>query len=301
MNPFTNRGMVTDPADFIGRAEQMEEICSRLDKMESTSIVGERRIGKSSLLYQLALTGKERLTNPAYRFFYIDLQNARCHTALGFFQTVLGRLGAATDVVKEGNSLNGNLIAFGDGIEALERDGQRIVLCLDEFENTFKHPAEFGDDFFDHLRSLVNVRRLALVTASRQTLQALSLAGKLTSPFYNLLSTIELKEFTEREAQEFIAVYHARLQFTDTELQFLFSYFEPHPLKLRVLCDWVFKNRQKQLADWALAEEIAKEYGNFIVGKYDPRQLLRANRALSLDGIKKLFDTLKSGRDIFKG
>ncbi|MEP7337968.1 MAG: hypothetical protein ABI977_09515 [Acidobacteriota bacterium] len=44
-NPFTNRGMVTDPADFIGRAEQMEEICTRLHKMESTSIVGERRIG----------------------------------------------------------------------------------------------------------------------------------------------------------------------------------------------------------------------------------------------------------------
>ncbi len=68
MNPFTNRGMVTDPADFIGRAEQMEEICTRLDKMESTSIVGERRIGKSSLLYQLALTGKERLERTAYRF-----------------------------------------------------------------------------------------------------------------------------------------------------------------------------------------------------------------------------------------
>lgn len=49
MNPFTNRGMVTDPADIIGRAEQMEEICTRLDKMKSTSIVGERRIGKSPL------------------------------------------------------------------------------------------------------------------------------------------------------------------------------------------------------------------------------------------------------------
>lgn len=293
--------MVTDPADFIGRAEQMEEICSRLDKMESTSIVGERRIGKSSLLYQLALTGKERLAHPAYRFFYIDLQDARCHTALGFFQTVLGKLGAAADAVKEGNSLNRNLIAFGDGIEALERDGQRIVLCLDEFENTFRHPAEFGDDFFDHLRSLVNVRRFAMVTASRQTLQALSLAGKLTSPFYNLLSTIELKEFTEAEAQEFIAVYHARVQFTDAELQFLFSYLDPHPLKLRILCDWVFKNRQKQLADWALAEEIAKEYGNFIIGKYDPKQLLRAKRALSLDNINKLLDVILKGRGLFKG
>ncbi len=49
MNPFTNRGLVTDLADFIGRREQMVEIYTRLDKMESTSIVGEGRIGKSSL------------------------------------------------------------------------------------------------------------------------------------------------------------------------------------------------------------------------------------------------------------
>ncbi|HMV47607.1 MAG TPA: hypothetical protein PLD20_02845 [Blastocatellia bacterium] len=51
MNPFTNRGIVTDPADFTGRAEQMEEICTRLAKMESTSISSERNIGKSSLIY----------------------------------------------------------------------------------------------------------------------------------------------------------------------------------------------------------------------------------------------------------
>ena len=72
-NPFTNRGMVTDPADFIGRAEQMEEICTRLDKMESTSIVGERRIGKSSLFYHLMQTGARLIEDRGYGFFYLNL------------------------------------------------------------------------------------------------------------------------------------------------------------------------------------------------------------------------------------
>lgn len=44
--------------------------------MESTSIVGERRIGKSSRLYQLALTGKDHLSDSAYRFFYNVLKRA---------------------------------------------------------------------------------------------------------------------------------------------------------------------------------------------------------------------------------
>lgn len=85
--------MVTDPADFIGRAEQREEICTRLDKMESASIVGERRIGKSSLLYQLALTGARRIEDGQYRFFYLDMQDARFDTAAGFFRAILKVLG----------------------------------------------------------------------------------------------------------------------------------------------------------------------------------------------------------------
>lgn len=73
MNPFTNRGMVTDPADFIGRAAPMAEICTRLAKLERTALVGARRTVASSLLYQLALTGEARLESAAYRCFYIDL------------------------------------------------------------------------------------------------------------------------------------------------------------------------------------------------------------------------------------
>src|SRR5262249_30312516 len=175
------------------------------------------------------------------------------------------------------------------------------VLCLDEFEIIFKHRDQFTEDFFDHMRSMLNIRTLAFVTASWKTLETHSLEGKLTSPFYNIFTVVELKEFTEAETQHFLATYHQRVNFTDIEKKFILSYLEPHPMKLQILCAWVIQNRQRKLAEWALVEEIGNEYGNFWAGTFDPKNLRRAKRWFNLDNIKKLFETIKSGKDIISG
>ncbi len=295
-NPFCNRGVITDPDDFFGRESQITEIITRLGTMQSTSVVGELRIGKSSLLYHLCQTGVRRLNDASYRFCYVDLQDAHYHTALGFFQTVLQKIEASADAVKPENSLNSNLIAFSNQVDALEQAGQRLVFCLDEFENTFKHREQFSEDFFDHMRAQLNTRKMAFVTATRSSLQDLSLEGKLTSPFYNLFTVVELKEFTSDEAQEFLVVYDQRVSFVDEELMFILSNIETHPLKLQILCDWVVRNRQRGLDEETLAEEIAREYGNFLVGRFDPKNLRKAKRLISRDNIKKLLDTIKSLR-----
>jgi len=300
LNPFTNRGMITNPDYFFGREEQLNEIITRLRNMQSSSVVGERRIGKSSLLYHLKSTGAHRIDNSDYCFLYADLQDARFQTANGFLQNVLKMLDGEADAIKEKNSLNGNLVAFSEEIETLMRKNQQVVLCLDEFENTFKHREQFNEDFFDHMRSMLNQRKLAFVTSTRQTLQKLSLEGKLVSPFYNVFTVIELGEFTEEEARLFLIASHKRMNFTDDERKFILSAFEPHPLKLQIICDWVIKNREKRLDEEALAEEITKEYRNFFVGKFDAKNLLRTKKAFSLDNIKRWLDTLKSGRDVFK-
>jgi hypothetical protein len=288
--------VITDPDDFFGRENQIAEIITRLATMQSTSVVGERRIGKSSLLYHLCQTGVRRLNDVSYRFCYVDLQDAHYHTALGFFQTVLDKIEASPDAVKPDNSLNRNLVAFSDQIDALERAGQRLVFCLDEFENTFKHREQFSEDFFDHMRAQLNLRKMAFVTATRRSLQDLSLEGKFTSPFYNLFTVVELEEFTLDEARKFLVVYDQTVSFGDEELMFILSNFETHPLKLQILCDWVVRNRQRSLDEDALAEEIAREYGNFLVGKFDAKNLRKAKRLISRDNIKKLLDAIKSLR-----
>jgi predicted AAA+ superfamily ATPase len=53
-NPYSAGGMVTDPQIFFEREEELQRIRDRLRKGDSTAVVGLRRIGKSSLLCQLA-------------------------------------------------------------------------------------------------------------------------------------------------------------------------------------------------------------------------------------------------------
>lgn len=303
LNPFTNRGVITNPADFIGRQQEISEIITRLKTMQSCSVVGERRIGKSSLLYHLGQTGVQRVADDTYQFVYLDFQDIRLRTAANFIRTILAKLGAKTDGVQDGHKPGRNLATFSEQIEELAQNGQHIVLCLDEFEGAFKHPDEFNDDFFDHLRSMLNHRRMAFVTATQQTLQNLCLDGKLTSPFYNIFTVIELKEFTDEEAVQFIAIWHERVNFTEDELKLISSFFDLHPLKLQIVCDQVILNRdpERQLADWALAEEIARQYRTFFVGSYDPKNIRRAKKFLSLDQLGKVLAGLKSVRDLLTG
>ena len=90
-NPFTENRIIKSSAKFFGRKEEIHHIINRLRNMQSVSIVGEQRIGKSSLLYHLHQIGSEKL-GLSYRFVYIDLQDVRNHTDILHFALCHTRL-----------------------------------------------------------------------------------------------------------------------------------------------------------------------------------------------------------------
>ncbi|MBE2225638.1 MAG: hypothetical protein IAF02_29145, partial [Anaerolineae bacterium] len=47
-NPFFNRQRVVDPSFFFGREREVEALYSAIATRQSRSIVGERKLGKSS-------------------------------------------------------------------------------------------------------------------------------------------------------------------------------------------------------------------------------------------------------------
>ena len=290
-NPFVNRGIITDPTEFFGRREQLSDILSRLGGMQSCSVVGERRSGKSSLLYYLTQTGARQLDN-TYRFVYVDFQDAHYHTATRWMQTILHRVGGDAVHVKGENTLRDNLIRFREEIDKLSRNGRRIVLCLDEFENTFDRLDQFTDTFFDDLRSQLSTRNMAFVTATKRPLRDLCLSGKLTSPFYNVFTRINVGEFTEAEAQEFLTAQNEIVHFSETELKFIAANLQRHPLKLQIECDFVYRNREFQLSEPALAERITEEFANFLVGQWDPKRLLRLKKTVNLDDVMKVVNLI---------
>ncbi len=76
-NPFFNRQRITDPAYYWGRAQAIETLYSAILTRQCRSIVGERKLGKSSLLTHLACPAslREHGFDPEqFVFIYVDLE-----------------------------------------------------------------------------------------------------------------------------------------------------------------------------------------------------------------------------------
>lgn len=300
-NPFTIGPKIQNPEEFVGRTAELNHIIARLRKKESSSVVGDRRIGKSSLLYHLCQTGMARIGDESFRFLYIELTDASTHNVVDFLRTILAALNCSTDGVKDENKPNRNLMAFDREIKTLADNGESVVLCLDEFEGLFEHPTEFNNGFFNHLRSMLNGRRLALITATCETLETYGQEKRLSSPFFNLLSVIRLGDFTEEEAVQFLALYHPQANFTETELRFITSWLDPHPLKLQILCDQVLQNREWQWRDDVLRDEVEKVYRESLGERGVKKKWIQFKSNITLDFLTKTLASLKIARDLFAG
>src|SRR5215469_9119617 len=98
-NPYLNRVAIKDPAHFFGRSREVAKIFSRLaaSRPQSISIVGDRRIGKSSLLnYICNKTIRARFIDApsVYAFVFIDLQQKRRLSLKDFLREIFISLGA---------------------------------------------------------------------------------------------------------------------------------------------------------------------------------------------------------------
>jgi AAA+ ATPase superfamily predicted ATPase len=85
--------MITDPNEFFGRKTELMTIFSRLENLQSCDVYGERKIGKSSLLYYIFKKAHDWL-GADYVVAYIDMQAAENHNVESFLRNSLNELGA---------------------------------------------------------------------------------------------------------------------------------------------------------------------------------------------------------------
>jgi hypothetical protein len=189
-NPYNYGNVVKDPEMFFGRGTDLNALCARLRNMQSTSVVGLRRIGKSSLLYQLARIIPDKLGSK-YIPLNIDLQDARCRTVVDFVQSVVTALNDKMGGLLTVSNVK-DMRSFSDVVEKISRSDFRLVLCLDEFEEFTQHPGEFRNEFFEALRALGGSWKLAMVTTSRMPLATLIEKSGIASPLDNIFSSVEL-------------------------------------------------------------------------------------------------------------
>ncbi|MGD9099592.1 MAG: AAA-like domain-containing protein, partial [Anaerolineae bacterium] len=240
-NPYSYGPTVTNPDMFFGRETELETLCTRLRNMQSTSVVGLRRIGKSSLLYRMSQTLQDKL-GERYVPLYIDLQDARFRTVASFVQTITGELNTQMGGILTVSDVT-DMSSFSKMLERLDRTDIRPVLYLDEFEEFMQHHEEFNDKFLEALRALGGRSRLAMVTASRMPLADLIRTRGLTSPFYNIFSQIELELLEPDAAQALRRAPFEReeIAFSPEDEALVEELGGRHPFYLQMACHYLYE------------------------------------------------------------
>ncbi|HEY9231838.1 MAG TPA: protein kinase, partial [Blastocatellia bacterium] len=197
-----------DPAQFFGRTREVSKIFSRLtaSRPQSISVVGERRIGKSSLLNyvnhpQVRARYLDQLD--AYVFAFIDLQQKRRITPTEFFKELFELMAKETgdeSLAAEEPSFD----AMRALLERFRRRSRKLVVLLDEFDAITTNRA-FDLEFYSFLRSIANNYDVAYVTSSARDLQELCHTQLIAdSPFFNIFTNVFLRAFTRKETTELI-------------------------------------------------------------------------------------------------
>ena len=207
MNPYLNRVMIQDPRHFFGRRSEVRRILARLgaDRPQSISIVGERRIGKSSLLAYLTcaeVQDRHQVDRSSLAIVFLDFQQLRSISVEDFFDFLLGRI---RHVSGEGPAAAAHgYAAFQGLLENLRGQSKKLVLLFDEFQAITSNTA-FNIEFYSFLRSMANNYAVAYVTTSSVDLQRLCCSSDISdSPFFNIFSNLYLKTFEREEALELI-------------------------------------------------------------------------------------------------
>jgi hypothetical protein len=241
-NPFFYGGAIA-PEQFYGRREILNLLVQRLKAAQSVSIVGERRMGKSSLLnYFMAYTAENFASNVIV--VYLDLMKAYSRTRLGLMKALRRAL---TRLWHEPWSAHedGDLMAFDFALEELQADGLRLLLCLDEVENLTEQAAEFNDVLEDW-RASAQMGQMAILTASAQPLADLCASGGVTSPFYNIFSQHRLGLL---DKEEWRALVMDNMNVTAEDLTFIERVAGGHPFFTQMAASHLWETRRQGRVD----------------------------------------------------
>ena len=236
-NPFYHRGAIRQAEHFHGRTAVSTQILELLHNGQSVSLVGPRRIGKSSLLLHLQRQTIAKANAPL--FMLLDCQEVGGSPAERVYEALLcGLREAAQDAgitLDEEDSI-GTYRALDRTLRQLYRQNIAVVILLDEFELLAGND-ELSPYFFARLRGLTTKYGLAYLTASQRPLYAITAQEEiLSSPFFNIFVTVPLGTFSADEAESLLQTRTAASQyhFSPALTNYLLELVGAHPFFLHI-------------------------------------------------------------------
>lgn len=253
-NPYISRGPVRTSEMFFGRRHECNEITAFLRGNQSVSIIGPRKMGKTSLLFHL-------MRPDAWPDLGLDEQNLFVYLDCevlgeGSHEEIFGQLAAEMSMTLDERGLppeatleravdRPTRLSLEGAIRKLNQRGLRVVLILDEFERLSANP-QLNVNFFNALRSAAGRYQLVFLTASARPLIELTYSGRsqeiLSSPFFNIFAPLFIGALDEEDAYHLIRqpAQKAGVTFPPATEDFIYTLVGGHPLALQVACFHAF-------------------------------------------------------------
>ena len=315
-NPYTTVA-VKAASMFFGREREFVEIKERIQHPQpiSTILIGGRKIGKTSLLYQIR---NQLLAQPDYEGVtvipaFVDLEEVIPDNIPAVFE---GIISAINDSLLEHWDISINLPidvavnpykAFCQQLEAIwyycsEHIGSvRFAVLIDEADKLLGHP--WTKDVFSNFRHLINSSKLNLfvaliITGFRSLHEYAPVEDGIGSPFGNAARWTRLSVLTKNECRD-LTTMPLNGKVNEAVIEAVYEQSGGHPFVTQYLMEKVWKPNPVGiiLADVAKAsKQFKKEVRVFPswkekFTKFDRqvyRVLAQAKKMLTLSEIRKL-------------
>ncbi len=252
-NPFVDYGTIVSGNRFIGRKDDLKVVENRIIRQKESgnlAIIGEPRIGKSSLINKAIIERKDELN--AQNIIPIRINLGIYEQVPTFFCSLVTN---CIDELKKINRITDIIQTLGDRVltgqqswnekyndiqrffEKIRQDGYRVVIILDEFDHARRI---FRGDIssFQKLRELSYQPdwRVTFITISRRSIREIELQTQAISTFDGIFHKHYLGMFTDKDVQEYFKKFSAlNLTLTRENEKKISFYCGGHPYLLEML------------------------------------------------------------------
>jgi len=203
------------PPDFVGRVALLDALARALDETASISLIGDRRIGKSSVL----ATFERRALEMGRTVKALSGEGPEAASLSAFVAAVTGN--ACPEQADQAAD------ALSAWVERNGRPGLAPLLLLDEAEIFLR---QFDFRFFERLRGLLD--RLCLVLATHKPIDLVFQQRGLGSPFDNKLRIESLGLLEDSAADALLRRGDGRLEGDDFALMRRWAGRHPYYIQL---------------------------------------------------------------------
>ncbi len=269
-NPLGYGKPIADPTRIFGRQSELLRLRDGCYQMRSISIVGERRVGKSSLLRLFTIPEFVKNFNFDYKYIlcFYDFQGVENLTQEQFWTWILTELAEKipekdlqSNIKTVIDAKNFDNISLRHIFEKLKY--KNLIFLFDEFKTILQHQ-NFTKSFYGLLRYLNQNCPAAFITATRREL-VYHLMGDETkfSSFFNIFDNLVFKPFQEQEYRDLVANYlqDSEVSFTESEITKMIQLSGGYAAFFQVACFFLFyayqndTNKDNEAERWSCVDE----------------------------------------------